>query len=118
MNTMFEWTRLLTAVAFLGFGIACLGTDHMRDEFARYGLARWRMLIGGLEICGGLGLALSSLVPALLLPSASGLGFLMLVGIITRIHIRDSFTQMLPALVLLLMNTFLISRVLATQRTS
>lgn len=108
MDSVFSWTRLLVALAFLGFGLACLGTRHMREEFARYGLPRWRLLIGTLEVCGALGLALSGVFPALLVPAAAGLCLLMLMGVLTRLRLRDTFAQMLPALVLLILNACLV----------
>jgi hypothetical protein len=110
MDMAFEWARALSAVAFLGFGIACLDSDRMREEFGRYGLTRWRTLIGTLEICGAFGLFASISFPALVVPAASGLALLMLMGVITRIRIRDPLLAMLPALALLVLNAYLLTR--------
>ena len=118
MDTTFAWVRALTAAAFFVFGILCLASPHMEAEFARYGLARWRILIGTLETCGAVGLVISMRQPALLVPAAAGLGLLMLLGVITRIRIQDPFSSMVPALALLMMNAFLLARALNTGRTA
>ena len=110
MDTLFEWTRLLTAAAFSGFGWACLTTDHLRREFERYRLARWRRLVGALELAGALGLAVATALPVLLVPAALGLMLLMALAVVTRIRIRDPFVQILPALVLLVMTSALAVR--------
>ena len=53
MQTAFEIARALSAVAFLFYGIVCVSTSHMKVEFERYGLARFRVLVGVLECLGG-----------------------------------------------------------------
>ncbi|MHC4846771.1 MAG: DoxX family protein [Planctomycetota bacterium] len=114
MDPIFEVTRLLSSAAFLFFGLACLVSRHMIEEFRRYGLAPYRVPVGLLEMSGAVGLALASTFPALLLPAAAGLALLMILGLLTRLRIRDSLMQMLPAVVLLLMNGFLVLRALGT----
>ncbi|HUU94439.1 MAG TPA: hypothetical protein VM487_01770, partial [Phycisphaerae bacterium] len=42
--------------AFLLYGASCLVSDHMRSEFVRFGLNRFRLLTGVLEVLGGAGL--------------------------------------------------------------
>jgi len=101
--------EVISAFAFLGYGFACLLTRHMEDEFERYGLKRLRHLTGMLEVSGGFGLLLGIFLklPALLFASALGLSLLMICGVFVRLRIKDSFSQCLPALILLVVNAII-----------
>jgi len=108
MQTAFEIARALSAIAFLAYGIACLVTPRMDAEFERYGLARYRRLIGALECLGALGLIVGYFNQPILALAAAGLTLTMLMAIATRIRIRDSLARTLPAIVLLVMNAFVL----------
>lgn len=108
MQTAFEIARALSAAAFLFYGIACLVAPRMRTEFERYGLAKFRVLIGTLECLGALGLLAGHFSHPVLVLAAAGLALTMLMGIVTRVRIGDSLAQTLPAIVLLLLNTFVL----------
>ena len=108
MQTAFEIARALSAVAFLFYGIACLASAHMDAEFERYGLARFRRLVGTLECLGALGLLVGQFSHPILVLAAAGLVLTMLMGIATRIRIGDSLVQALPAIVLLVLNAFVL----------
>ncbi|MFM8872604.1 MAG: DoxX family protein [Phycisphaerales bacterium] len=112
MNTAllisFETARAASAAAFLGYGIACLLSERMDVEFRRYGLARFRRLVGTLECLGALGLLAGHFSRPVLVLAAAGLTLLMLLAVVTRIRIGDSFAQALPAIVLLLLNAFVL----------
>lgn len=82
----------------------------MADEFRRYKLEQFKELIGILEIAGGLGLAAGFFIPWLTLLASLGLAILMLMGLIVRARLRDSFLQMLPALLFLSMSSFVVWR--------
>ena len=112
MSPLSESIRYLSAVAFLGFGAACLMTEHMVGEFERYGLARFRVLVGWLEIAGAVGLLLGAASRPLLVAAAGGLALLMLLGLVTRVVTHDSWLQMLPAAALLALNVYLVVRTL------
>ncbi len=103
MQTAFEIARALSAVAFLFYGVVCISTSHMKVEFERYGLARFRVLV-----LGGLGLLVGYLNRPVLVVAAAGLALTMLLGIATRIRIGDSLAQTLPAIVLLILNAFVL----------
>lgn len=79
----------------------------MRDEFERFGMARFRILTGALEILGATGTLVGLFWMPLFIFSTLGLGTLMLLGLITRIRLKDPVLQMLPAFVLMLVNYFL-----------
>ena len=93
--------------AFFFYGWACIRNDAMVAEFERYGLARLRKLTGSLELLGALGLLIGYAFPLALVLASGGLSLLMLMGVLTRLRIRDSFFATLPALVLLLMNAYI-----------
>jgi len=79
----------------------------MRGEFARYGLARQRHLVGWLQLMGACGLLAGKQVPWLGQLAAAGLALLMLLGAGVRIRIKDSFLKSLPALGYMALNTYL-----------
>jgi hypothetical protein len=108
MQITFELSRAVSAAAFLGYGIACLVSQRMDAEFKRYGLARFRRLVGSLECLGALGLVAGHFSHAVLVLAAAGLTVLMLLAIVTRIRIGDSLAQALPAIVLLILNAFVL----------
>ena len=81
----------------------------MVDDFERFGLSQYRRLTGGLEVLGGVGLLTGLLWTPLLVVSAVGLSVLMLLGVFVRVRVRDPWVQVLPALLLLLLNLFLAS---------
>ena len=80
----------------------------MEAEFKRYGLARFRRLIGALECLGALGLVVGHFNRPVLVLAAAGLTLTMLMAIATRIRIGDSLAQTLPAIVLLVLNAFVL----------
>ncbi|MEM6672440.1 MAG: DoxX family protein [Planctomycetota bacterium] len=113
MDLALEALRVISIVAFLGYGVACVAGRSMVKEFERFGLARFRVLTGVLEVLGALGLLASYAIPDLLPLAAGGLALLMLLGVLTRIRVRDSLGAMLPAIVLMLANGALVAHAVA-----
>jgi hypothetical protein len=107
MDPVFEALRLLSIVAFLTYGGLCVAGRSMVGEFERFGLARFRVLTGSLEVLGALGLLGSYAFPGLVPLAAGGLSLLMLLGVLTRLRVRDSLAQISPALALMLVNAYL-----------
>ncbi|MFT7463725.1 MAG: hypothetical protein ACI9EF_002072 [Pseudohongiellaceae bacterium] len=107
METMFECARWLSGTLFLGFGLACLSSSDMVDEFARLGMSSLRLLTGWLEIAGALGLLAALVWPVLLVPAAVGLVLLMVSAVMVRVRAGDTLVQMMPAVALIAMNAFL-----------
>lgn len=97
------------ALCFVGYGISCLYTTKMVEEFKRFGLTdAQRKLTGVLQILGGIGLAVGFFLhPFIALLSAAGLSLLMLLGFITRIKIKDSFYESSPSFVFMVLNGYL-----------
>lgn len=104
-------TTLLETVsiaAFLFYGAACLVSRRLVAEFERYRLARWRVLVGSLEIAGALGLVAGQFFPVVKLAAAAGLTALMLCGLWARWRIKDSWYAMLPAAILGAVNAVIV----------
>ena len=85
-------------------------------EFDRFGLARFRRATGALEVLGALGLLAGYFFPTWTLVAAGGLGLLMILGVITRVRVRDSLSASLPAIALLVINLFILLYALQLSR--
>lgn len=101
----------ISAAAFLFYGLACLFSAKLVAEFERYRLARWRVLVGSLEVAGALGLIAGWWFPPLQTAAAAGLFALMVCGLWARWRIRDPWYAMLPAFVLAVVNLLIVLRV-------
>ena len=100
----------ISAVAFLFYGLACLFSAKLVAEFERYRLARWRVVVGGLEVAGALGLIAGWWFPPLQTAAAAGLFALMICGLWARWRIRDPWYVMVPAFVLAVVNLAIVLR--------
>ena len=95
----------LSALSFFAYGISCLFSSHMLAEFERYGLARYRVLTGSLQVVAAIGLSFGALgFTAIGLMSAAGLSIQMLLGVCVRLRIRDSLVQASPAFAYMCLN--------------
>ena len=98
---------LFTAMSFIIFGFNCLFSAKMHTEFKRYGLEKFRTSTGLLQITGSLGLIAGLKYPSILLLATAGLAILMLMGVITRVIIKDKPIQLLPAIFYLCICSYL-----------
>jgi uncharacterized membrane protein YphA (DoxX/SURF4 family) len=80
----------------------------MSAEFERYQLSSMRKLIGFLEIAGGIGILFGFFYQPLLTLSALCLALLMLCALLVRIKIQDKFVSCLPALILCVINFYIV----------
>lgn len=106
--TMKDLFTLLAALTFITYGILCLVTNHMKNEFERYGMSKYRKLTGVLELLGGIGLIVGFKFNLILIIASAGLGSLMFLGSLARIRVRDSIVEILPALSLMILNFYLL----------
>lgn len=107
MIVAYHIATVLSIALFMGYGASCLFANGMAAEFERFGLSRFRRLTGSLEVLGALGLLAGYQIPLLQLVSAAGLALLMLLGVATRLRVRDSVQESAPAAVLLLVNAYI-----------
>lgn len=105
--TLLQALVLFSSLSFLMYGYRSLTTQAMKDEFQRYGLARFRVLTGSLEILGGIGLIIGLWSPPLLIFASGGLSLLMVLGFGTRLYIKDPFWQCLPSFIFMLVNAYI-----------
>lgn len=97
-----------SALSFVFFGIGCFFAPHMKIEFTRYGLAKYRNSVGALQLFGAFGLILGHYFsPPLRIVAALGLALLMVLGFAVRLKIKDSFLQSTPAFVYALINVYI-----------
>lgn len=98
---------LISATSFLWYGLQCLFNLQMRDEFERFGLSKYRIITGILQITGAVALYLGFLYPVLFLIGSAGLSLLMLLGVGVRLNIKDPWTVAIPAMVLMFLNAII-----------
>ena len=79
----------------------------MQREYVRYGVSRFRPLVGSLQIAGGLGLLAGYAVPLVGQLADAGLALLMFLGACLRKRIKDSLAKTLPAIFYLALNAYL-----------
>ena len=102
---------LFNSTAFFLYGISCLFTENMKNEFIRFGLNPYQRIITGVsQLLGSFGLILGyfSYDLWISLLAATGLFILMLSGFIVRVKIKDSLAQTLPSFLFMLFNLYLI----------
>ena len=81
---------LFSAVSFIFYGISSFFSRRMLSEYARWGYKDQRILLGCLQLIGGLGL-LVGLTNAVLLSVASFLlTFMMITAVFVRIKIKET----------------------------
>ncbi len=79
----------------------------MHREFERFGIPRYRILTGVLQLTGSIALLLGFLMSELILIASAGLSLLMLLGLGVRIWIKDSWTFAIPAFILMCLNALI-----------
>ncbi len=79
----------------------------MKREFARYGLAKFRVMTGTLQLLGAFGLLTGLQLPWIGRLAAAGLAVLMLLGVGVRLKIKDTLLQTFPAFFYMLLNAYL-----------
>ncbi len=105
--TLLNTLIFISSLSFLGYGIAYFYSTKMKSEFKRFGLEKAGTLTAILELLGSFGLVVGLMFPIILLVSSAGLAILMLLGVVVRIKVGDTFLATLPALFYLLLNAFI-----------
>lgn len=76
----------------------------MLSEYARWGYKDYRILLGCLQFLGGIGLLVGIVNSTLLTVASFLLTFMMITAVFVRIKIKDSITQMFPAILYTVLN--------------
>ena len=80
----------------------------MNKEFQRYGLEKWRPVVGILQLMGAAGLLLGYFyVPVLSIIAAVGLSLLMMLGFTVRLKIKDNIVQSSPSFIYAVINAYI-----------
>ncbi len=108
MQMLLPSAKFLSSACFFYYGLSLLISQEMVAEFDRYGLSRYRSLVGWLQLCGSLALIAGAYLPLLATMAALGLTALMGLGVVARVKARDSILEMLPALFLLALNSYIV----------
>lgn len=104
INLILTW---FSALSFLFYGLSFYRSSHMKDEFKRYGLAKFTLMVSILQILGGIGLIVGLQIHPFSVLSTAGLSILMLFGFAVRLKIKDGFWRSLPALSYFILNSYL-----------
>lgn len=105
---MFPGLTIFSAVSMSCFGLGYLFLPRMREEFERYRLRRWRRPVAWLQLAGALGLVLGLRYPLLGTGAAAGLTIMMLTAVGVRVAIGDALVQLMPALLYMGLNLYLL----------
>jgi hypothetical protein len=103
-----------SGLAFVVYGVLCLVSTPMQAEFVRFGLERFRVLTGVLEVFAGVGLLVGLRWPPAMSISAGGVALLMLGVVVIRISMGDRVSAIAPALILFVINGYLLWRSLVS----
>ncbi|MCO5949319.1 DoxX family protein [Mucilaginibacter flavidus] len=98
---------VISAVAFLFYGFSFFLNSGMKGEFERYGLDKFRKLIGCLQLFGGLGLLVGLVLQPILVISSGGLSLLMMIGFAVRLKMKDRFLLCLPSFMFMILNFYI-----------
>ncbi len=106
---LLELLILFSSLSFLAYGATWFTSPHMKSEFIRFGLEKFGLLTAVLEIGGALGLLVGLLINSILLISSGGLTLLMFFGVLARLRVKDSLWVSLPALLYMVLNSYIFS---------
>ena len=99
---------LFISFSFIFYALHALFSKKMKDEFSRWELQKYRILISCVQLLSGFSLLLSFFYPFLVIYCSSIFFIMMLGAIFVRIRIKDSFLDTLPALLYFFLNTIII----------
>lgn len=108
-NLSFRMIVLLCAISFLIYSIKCLVSAHMKREFARYGMERYRRLTGLTQFLAVVGLSGGLIFPLAGAAAAAGLTTQMLLALVVRRRINDGVRECLPAFIFGAVNAWLLT---------
>ena len=93
-----EFFVLFSAISFVIYSLHSVFSKRMILEFSRWGIGNLRILVASFQMLGGIGLLLGMYNIWLLCLVSFFLTLMMIIAIIIRIRVRDSFLLTVPAL--------------------
>ena len=88
---------VFSALSFVFYGITSFFSKRMVSEYARWGYSNQRILLGCMQLLGGIGLLVGLTNSVLLSVASFLLTFMMITAVLVRIKIKDSLINMFPA---------------------
>jgi len=102
-----NWLQIFSSLSFLFYGLLSFFSNKMKDEFKRWNISQFRIIVGIAQLVGGIGLIIGFFIPVFMFLSSFGLSILMLLGFILRIMVKDGFLKSLPSLFYFLLNAYI-----------
>ena len=99
---------LVSALSFVYYGLGCIVSPRLQDEYLRYGLPHLRVVSGTVQLLGAAGVVIGLVVEPLGVAAAAGLCLMMVLGVVVRVRMRDTFRVMMPAASLAVINGALV----------
>tara|TARA_B100001758_G_scaffold207365_1_gene188464 strand:- start:5468 stop:5815 length:348 start_codon:yes stop_codon:yes gene_type:complete len=94
-----EFFILFSAISFVVYSLNSVFSRRMISEFSRWGVGNLRILVACFQMLGGIGLLLGMYNIWLLCLVSFLLMIMMIIAIIIRIRVNDSFFLIFPALI-------------------
>lgn len=102
-----EIFEFFSAISFIIYGILSFRSNIMKSEFKRWGISKFRFIVGCAQLSGGFGLLIGYYFQIMTLISSFGLALLMLLGFILRLTVKDGVIKSIPAFFYLLVNLYI-----------
>jgi hypothetical protein len=99
---------VLSAVSFVYYGVGCLASPRLREEYLRYGVPHLRVISATLQLLGAAGVVIGLMIEPIGVAAATGLCVMMTLGVVVRMRMHDTFRVMLPAASLAVINGALV----------
>jgi len=103
-----EILQIFSAFSFIFYGIMSFTSNIMKSEFNRWGISKFRVVVGCAQLTGGFGLFLGFYFPLMTLLSSFGLTVLMCLGFILRLIVKDEIIKSSPAFIYIIINLFIL----------
>ena len=107
MNYFFVSCVLFSSLSFLIYSVLYFVSPNMKNQFKRFNLEKYGLIVIIFEILGALGLLVGFLFKPLLFISSGGLAALMLIALLVRMKSKDSLWVSIPSIFYLLLNAFI-----------
>lgn len=99
---------VLSAASFVYYGVGCLASPRLHDEYMRYGVPHLRVISGTLQLLGAVGVVIGLTIEPIGAAAATGLCVMMTLGVVVRMRMHDTFRVMIPAASLAVINGALV----------
>ena len=103
-----EILEIFSALSFIFYGIMSFTSNIMKSEFNRWGISKFRIIVGSAQLSGGFGLFLGFYFPIMTVLSSLGLTVLMFLGFILRLIVKDGIVKSSPAFIYIIINLYIL----------